>query len=71
MRRVPIDFADIARQSGLRRGRLCKTPFGWAVQNTHGEDGPNLAVINPPAMMPGEKSVWIRDNHWEFMEDCE
>ena len=64
VRRVPIDFRDIARQSGCTKGRLCKTAFGWGVQNGNG--GVDFAVIEPPPMRPGETSLRIEDNEWCF-----
>lgn len=64
VRRVPIDFRDIARQSGCTRGRLCKTVFGWGVQNGNG--GVDFAIVAPPPMLPGETDLRIDDNHWCF-----
>jgi len=65
VRQKPIDFADIKQQTGLRRGKLCKTAFGWGVQNVHG-DGPNIALINPPPLEGEEIELRIEDNHWCF-----
>ena len=66
VRREPIDFADISRQTGLRRGKLCKTTFGWGVQNVHGDDGADIALIEPPALQGEETDLRIEDNHWCF-----
>jgi len=66
LRYEPIDFADIAQQSGLRRGKLCKTSFGWGVQNTHGDHGAGVALIVPPAMQAGETELRIEDGQWCF-----
>jgi hypothetical protein len=63
-RQLPIDFLDVAKQTGLRRGRICKTPFGWGVQNPGGS--PSIALFNPPAMQEGESVLCIRDNQWCF-----
>ena len=66
VRRIPIDFMDIFRQSGMRRGTICKTIFGWAVQNTQGVNGPHVALIEPPALQGTETELRIVDNHWCF-----
>jgi hypothetical protein len=66
VRRTPIDFADIAKQTGLRRGKLCNTAFGWGVQNVHGDDGPNIALIDPPPLEGEETELRIENNHWCF-----
>jgi hypothetical protein len=66
VRRTPIDFAHIAEQTGLRRGKLCKTTFGWGVQNVHGDDGPNIALIDPPPLEGEETELRIENNHWCF-----
>lgn len=70
-RKVPIDFHDVARQSGLSAGTLCKTAFGWGVQNTHGLQGPSVALIEPPPFEEGEVELRIRDDHWRFYGEKE
>ena len=66
-RRIPIDFHAIAEETGLRRGKLGRSPiFGWGVQNVHGEPGENFVRIEPPEMHDGETRLWIEDDHWCF-----
>ncbi len=69
VRREPIDFEDIARQTGMRKGKLCHTPFGWAVQNTHGLDGADVALIETPPLRAEESEIRIEDNHWCFYKE--
>ena len=34
LRRTLVDYAAIAEETGLRRGKLCRSPiFGWVVQS--------------------------------------
>lgn len=66
-RKIPIDFEDIRRQSGLPSGKLCKSPYlGWVVHNTHGLPGPDVATIDPPRMEGEENFLRIEGNHWCF-----
>lgn len=64
-RRIPIDFKAIAEESGLTRGKLCKTVFGWGVQNIYGDDGPTIVCVAPPPALPNETLV-IDGNDWLF-----
>lgn len=66
VRRLPIDYEKIVEESGLTKGRICKTHFGWGVQNTHGIPGPDLALIDPPPMEEGEDEITIDDHFWYF-----
>ena len=70
LRCLPIDFAAIAEETGLRRGKLCKTAFGWGVQNTYGEPGADVALITPPAMRENESELRIVEgdgcSYWCF-----
>lgn len=66
-RSVPIDFAAIAKESGLERGKLCHSPaFGWGVQNSHGDEGPHFGCVTPPPLEGEEKTVHIDCNCWVF-----
>lgn len=66
-RRVPIDFKDVAKQSGLTRGKLCHHKFfGWGVQNTYGDpDGPDFGCVVPPPHEMTE-TIEIDGNDWIF-----
>lgn len=68
MRRVRIDFNDIARQSGMRRGKIgFIAPLGWVVQNTSGDPSyPDAACITPPPMEEGETTVKIEHGFWVY-----
>ncbi len=63
VRKQPINFRDVARQSGLSAGTLCKTAFGWGVRAT---DAAHIALIEPPPFEEGETELRIRDDHWCF-----
>lgn len=67
MRRLRIDFNDLARQSGMRRGRIGFSPLlGWVVLNTSGDPSyPDAACITPPPMAPGE-SLRIEHGFWVY-----
>ena len=69
VRRIPIDFEKVAEESGLTKGKICHTPLGWGVQNTHGIPGPNLALIEPPPMEEGEDIITIDDHFWYFWRE--
>ena len=59
-----IDFDDIARQTGMRSGKVCRSKtFGWVVVN----DKPMMAIIEPP-LRNGQEPVKIVDNCWLFKE---
>lgn len=65
---VPIDYAAIANESGMSKGKIfySKT-FGWVVGNTSGNpDWPDMACITPPTLQPGEKLLQVKDNLWVF-----
>lgn len=66
-RKLPIDFAALARETGLKRGNVCHhAVFGWCIQNTYGENAPDIICINPPAMEPGETFLKIEKANWCF-----
>ena len=63
VRRLPIDWNDIARQSGCTKGKLCRSPgFGWGVQNGNG--GVHFAIIDPPETKEDETLVIEDGSHW-------
>ena len=63
-RKVPMDFEAIARETGIRSGKVCRSEmFGWGV---YANDEPYFASIDPPPMEPGETDVRIEDNAWCF-----
>lgn len=64
LRRVPIDFKDIYRQTGCTKGTLCKTVFGWGVRDGNG--GVHFAIVEPPPLMDGEDIVIIDGKDWCF-----
>ena len=67
VRRIPVDFRAIAAETGMTRGKLCRSTWaGWAVQNTTGNpDWPDMATVTPPATEAGE-TLKVEDNHWCF-----
>ncbi len=66
-RRIPIDFHAIAESTGLRRGKVARSPiFGWVVANVHDDPGPNFTCIEPPGMHDGETRLWIEGDYWCF-----
>ena len=66
MRTVPIDFKAIADETGIRRGKVCKSDWlGWCVQSSE-RDGVDMAAIVPPPMEPGETSLIIEGRNWIF-----
>jgi hypothetical protein len=67
-RRVPIDFAAVAAESGMKAGKLGFSPvYGWCVHNvTRNPDWPDAATITPPPMEPGETRMVIADDYWVF-----
>lgn len=68
LRRLPIDFRRVAEECGLVRGKLCHSPhFGWGVQNSYGDPGPDFGCITPPALAPGETELRIDCSEWWFM----
>lgn len=68
LRRLHIDFRRVAEESGLVRGKLCRSPhFGWGVQNSYGDPGPDFGCITPPAFEPGETELRIDCSEWWFL----
>lgn len=65
---LPIDWADLHRQTGLRAGTVAKhgTLGVWGVFNTRGLDGPSFTEIEPPELREGETELRIEENHWCF-----
>ena len=61
VRRFPIDWSDIAEQSGCTRGKLCKTVFGWGVQDGNGDA--DFCCITPPKTNEGEE-LRIEGQDW-------
>ena len=69
VRLVPIDFMDIYRQTGMKRGKIGFSPaFGWCAYRHSPEDGiADCAMFTPPPMEPGETELRIvNGTHWEF-----
>lgn len=67
LRRQEIDFRRVAAESGLTRGKLAHSPhFGWGVQNSYGDPGPDFGCITPPAFEPGETELRIDCSQWHF-----
>ena len=65
VRRIPVDFQAIATETGMTRGKLCRSTWaGWVVQNTTGNPAwPDMATVTPPATEEGE-TLTIEENHW-------
>lgn len=67
-RRLPMDFAAIAKESGMTRGKVCRSLIaGWCVQNDSvNPDWPNIACITPPEFQDGETQLKIEGKEWVF-----
>lgn len=64
-RRIRIDFKAVSKESGLKRGKLCRSPvFGWGVQNTSGDEGPDFGCITPPPFEEDENFIEIDGKDW-------
>lgn len=63
VRRIPIDFKALAHETGIKRGKICKSSWlGWCVES---DDGTNtMASITPPAMLDGEIDITIQNRQW-------
>ena len=63
MGKSKIDFQDIAKQTGIRKGKIfrSKTFNCWVVS---GGDV-HLTVIEPPKI-DGKEPVRIEDDHWIY-----
>ena len=68
VRRIVVDFKQIAEDTGCRSGRIVKSPiFGWGIQNTNRvEDQADFTCIEPPKMQTGETFLKIENNNWCF-----
>ena len=69
VRLVQIDFMDIYRQTGMKRGKIGFSPaWGWCAYRHSPEDGlADCAMFTPPSMEPGETELRIvNGTHWEF-----
>lgn len=65
VRRIPVDYQAIATETGMTRGKLCRSTWaGWVVQNTTGNpDWPDMATVTPPAT-EADETLTVEDNHW-------
>jgi hypothetical protein len=61
VRRIQIDYKAIAKESGCTKGKLCKTTFGWGVQNGNG--AADFCCITPPETNANEE-LRIEGNDW-------
>lgn len=61
IRRIPIDWRAIARETGCTTGTLCKTAFGWGIRN--GDNGINLNLCTAPETADGE-TLRIEEGMW-------
>jgi hypothetical protein len=67
IRRFPIDFRAIAKETGCTRGTIgYNDTLGWHVQNGNGPA--DFAKITAPALEPGEK-LRIEDGKWCVYEE--
>ena len=63
-RRVPIDFAAVAKEAGMRKGKLVHSRlFGWGV---YAMSGPQFRCASAPPMLPGETELRIVGKDWCF-----
>lgn len=61
---IPIDFHAIAKDSGLRKGKIFHSPrHGWVVGNMVDF----MACINPPKYK-GKMPIRIENNCWIYAE---
>lgn len=63
--RIPVDFRTIAAETGMTRGKLCRSEWaGWVVQNTTGNTAwPDMATVTTPPTAEGE-TLTVEDGHW-------
>ena len=61
IRRIKIDWQVIAKQTGLKRGTLCKVFDLWAIKD--GDDLNHLCIIDPPKIAENEE-LRIEGNEW-------
>ena len=68
VRLVPIDFKEIHRQTGVKRGTIGFSPaWGWCAYRETEDDGPaDCAMFTPPPMEPGETELKIEGTNWAF-----
>lgn len=68
LRKVPIDFAAVAMESGLTSGKIGRSvAFDcWGVFNENGIPGPDFAQITPPPLQDGETEIRICGRWWTF-----
>ena len=65
IRRIKIDWQVIAKQTGLKRGTLCKVFDLWAVKD--GGDLNHICIIDPPETAENEE-LRIEGNEWVVYE---
>jgi len=69
LRKIPIDWPDVWRQTGLRRGRLCMTAFGWGIHADVDDPEIRIALVEPPPMRDGETFLRIESGQWCFYKE--
>lgn len=69
VRRVPIDFAAVSKDTGIVNGTIGHGALGWVVRDNDCKSHYSVSLIDPPAMLPGETRISISDNHWCFHND--
>ena len=65
IRRVKIDWQVIAKQTGLKRGTLCKVFDQWVIKD--GDDLNHICIIDPPKTAENEE-LRIEGNEWVVYE---
>ena len=66
VRRIPMDFRAIAKESGISKGKVVFGDWlGWGVQNDD-HNGIDFGCITPPSMQDGEDFLKIVNNEWCF-----
>jgi len=66
LKKWPIDFQAIAKESGMTRGKLVRSPrWGWGVQNTQGvELYVDFGCITPPETEEGQLLKIEDERYW-------
>ena len=67
-RKIKIDWQDISKQTGCKRGTLCKLFGQWAVKD--GDNPNHIAIIDPPETATNE-TLRIEGDEWVVYEKGE
>ena len=69
IKRIPIDYQAVARETGMRKGKIAKSPlFGWGVFDSTGSTGVHFAEVTVPEV-EGSDFVCIEKDHWCYYKE--